>query len=138
MLDLLPDSFMKILDKYGIERDSNDLQAVARLETLKKESGSNPWPVIEECFHIFERVHPDQYKSFVIYLGTIRATRKDKKFASTKDPVTGGYLRYTLDVPQPVMMMIRAVYNPDELPMNEEFYLEFARRFQKYRIAEKM
>lgn len=138
MLDLLPDSFMKILDKYGIERDSNDLQAVARLETIKKESGSNPWPVIEFCFKIFEQRHPQKYDSYIVYLNNVRATRKDPKYGSTHDKISGGYLRYTLDIPEPVMRMIRGVYNPDELPMNNEFYLEFARRFKKYRIAEKM
>jgi hypothetical protein len=129
---------MKILDRYGIERDSNDLQAVQKLETLKKENGSDPWPVIEECFHIFEQRHLQEYKSYIIHLDNIRKTRKDPKYASTKDPISGGYLRYTLDIPEPVMRMIRGVYNPDELPMNKEFYTEFARRFRNYRIAEKM
>ncbi|MEK6882964.1 MAG: hypothetical protein AABY22_25290, partial [Nanoarchaeota archaeon] len=105
---------------------------------LKQKSGSSPWSVIEECFNIWASEKPTKYNSYLVYLQDIKETRKDKEFASTKDPVTGGYLRYTLDIPQEVMMMVRCVYNSSELPMNREFFQEFAKRFPKFKVAEKL
>ena len=115
-----------------------DLGLIDRFMSLKRKSGSRPWSVIEECFRVWESKKPKEYQSHLIYLNDIRETRKDRKFASTKDKVTGGYLRYTLDIPSDVMKMIRAVYSVDELPMNREFFHEFAQKFPKYRVAEKM
>jgi len=127
----------KIYDQFGIPRKLEHVNAVYHLFNLKDKNGSNPWPVIEECFKVFESTNPTQYNSHLIYIDDIKETRKDKKFASTKDPNTGGYLRYTLDIPEKVMYMIRVIYSPEELPMNKQFYLEFGRRFPRYKVAEK-
>lgn len=127
-----------IYDQYGIPRKSDHIQAVYSLFTLKEKHQSNPWPVIEQCFKIFEETHPKHYQSHLIYIDDIRETRRDKKFASTKDKTTGGYLRYTLDIPDMVMKMIRTLYSPDELPMNREFYRAFAKKFPNYKVAEKL
>lgn len=105
---------------------------------LKRKSGANPWPVIEMCFKIWADSNPRKYNSYLIYLRNIKATRKEKKFASTTDRVTGGILRYTLDIPEKVLLMIRGVYSPLELVMNRDFFMEFARRFPKFMIAEKL
>jgi len=113
---------------------------VEHIIKVKQRSGSNPWPVIEELFKVWERTHPKQYKSHLIYIKDVRATRRDK-FASSdprKDPVHNGILRYTLDIPDTVMYMIRKVYSANELSMNREFFLEFARKFPKYKVAEKL
>ena len=126
---------MIIYDRYN---RPIDISLIDRFITLKRKSGSNPWPVIEECFKVFESKRPTHYKSHLIHIENVRETRKDKRFASTKDKITGGILRYTLDIPQTVMLMIRCVYKADELPMNREFFMEFARRFPKYRVAEKL
>lgn len=114
------------------------IQAVEQLVALKQKSGSSPWPVIEKCFNVWAEEKPTKWKSYVVYLDDVRKTRKDPTFASTKDKVSGGYLRYTVDIPQEVMLMIRCIYSPNELPMNREFFIEFARRFPKFRIAEKV
>jgi len=128
----------KILDQYGIPRQIAHINAVERLSRLKQDNGSNPWPVIEECFKIWESTNPSKYNSYLVYLDNIRKTRKDKKFASTYDKKHGGYLRYTLDIPQKVMAMIRTIYSPEELVMSEDFFAEFARRFPKLMIPEKI
>lgn len=129
---------MKIFDQYGILRNIDHIRAADRLIDLKKKSGSNPWPVIEECIKVFEKQKPHHYKSHVIYLKNIRETRKDKKFASTTDKVTGGILRYTIDIPETVMFLIRKLYTPDELPMNKDFFHAFGRKFPNYMVAEKL
>ena len=127
-----------ILDRFGIPRKVEHLRFVAELEKLKKESGSNPWPVIEKIMDFWREQKPLQWQSYLFDLGKIRDSRKDKKFASTKDKVTGGTLRYTLDLPQPVMFMIRMMYSPEELPMHRDFNLEFAKRYPIHKVAEKL
>lgn len=131
---------MYIFDKFGIKRNVSDINAVERLFRLKASSGSNPWPVIEECVKIWQSTNPSQYKSFLFDLGVMKQTRRDK-FASSdpkKDKVHGGILRYTLDIPEKVMYMIRCIYSTDELPMDREFFRAWAKRFPKMKVAEKI
>jgi len=125
-------------DQFGRKRKLEHLQAVERLETLKRKSGSNPWPVIEECFNIWKSTNPKHWDAHLVDVYDLRESRKDKKFGSTTDPVTGGVLRYTLDIPEKVMYMIRMLYSVEELPMNREFFLEFGRRFPNLKVAEKL
>jgi len=127
-----------IYDNLGRRIKTRLIASVEKLVNLKQKSGSNPWPVIEECFNIWASEKPRKWQSYLLYLQDIKETRKDPKFASTTDKVTGGILRYTLDIPQEVMMMIRCVYKANELPMNRLFFQEFARRFPKCKIAEKL
>ena len=127
-----------IYDHLGIKRKLSDIRIVGHLETLKKKSGSDPWPVIEECFKVWQSKNPTEWDSYLYYLEDIRETRKDKKFASSTDKVTGGILRYVVDIPQKIMFMIRILYTPDELPMNKAFFINFAKRFPKLVIPEKI
>ncbi len=107
-------------DHLGIKHRMSDLVAVEKLEKLKRDSGSSPWPVIEQCFKMWEKTRPTEYESYLIYIQDLRETRKDKKFGSSTDKVTGGIIRYTVDVPKKVMDMIRAIYSPQELPMDKK------------------
>jgi len=118
--------------------NASDSAAADKLIQLKKDSGSNPWPVIEACINIWAAKHPIEWESNLIRLEEIRKTRKDSKFASTKDKVTGGTLRYTLDIPQTIIYMIRCIYDSTELEMNREFFLLWGRKFPKMKIAEKL
>lgn len=129
---------MIIYDQYGIPRKTEDIRLVEQIEKLKKESGSNPWPVIEELFRIFKTKRLAEYKSHVFYIEQTRGTRRGKFAASNPDPVHGGILRYTLDIPEFVMNGIRFVYSPEELPMNRKFFFEFAKRFPDCQVAEKL
>jgi len=130
---------MKVYDSVsGLLRESKDVMAADRLIELKKKSGSNPWPVIEECIRIWDSQGFNTWKSYLVYIDNIKKTRKDPKYASTYDPHYKGYLRYTLDIPDMVMKMIRILYTPDELPMNREFFNEWARRLPKFKVAEKI
>lgn len=127
-----------IYDHLGIPRKLTHLRAVQHLEALKAKHGTNPWPVIEACFAVWEETNPTQWRSHLVYLDEVRRTRKDRKFASTKDKQHGGYLRYTLDIPEKVVKMIRTLYTPDELPMNRRFFASFAKKFPKCKVAEKL
>ena len=129
---------MFLFDSFGIKRDIKHLNAVERLFALKEKAGSNPWPVIDECFKMWESTNPSEYKSFLVQVDDLRHTRKDRKYASTTDKVTGGILRYTLDIPEKVLNMIRCVYSAEELPMDRKFFMEFSKRFPRTKIAEKL
>ena len=130
-----------IYDSFGIKRKLSDLNAVERLFTLKEKNGSNPWPVIEECVSIWERTNPNEWKSFLFEIEETRKSRRDK-FASSdprKDKKHGGILRYTLDIPEKVMFMIRCIYSPQELDMGtSEFVIAWAKKFPKMKVAEKI
>jgi len=129
---------MKVYDPaFGTLRESADVLAADSLIELKKKSGTNPWPVIEKAIEIWASREPGTWKSYLVRLDNVRNTRKDKKFGSTYDKYYGGYLRYTLDIPEKVIYMLRVLYTPDELPMNKTFFNEWARRFPKMKIAEK-
>lgn len=127
-----------IYDQFGIKRKLAHLNAVEYLERVKEKAGSDPWPVIEACIKVWEDTNPTAWRSYLYGLQEVRDSRKDKKYASTKDKVTGGYLRYTLDVPEKVLYMVRCIYDSSELPMDRKFFLTFAKKFPQFRVAEKM
>ena len=131
---------MYYYDQWGQKRRWSDVEAVKAIEELKKKSGSNPWPVIEKCIEVWEKSNPNDWKSFLYEVEEVRRTRRDKFAASDskKDPTHNGILRYTLDITEKVMYMIRAIYSAQELPMNREFLREFAKRFPRMRVAKQI
>lgn len=122
-----------IYDQFGIPRNISDIRSVEKLESLKRKSQGNPWPVIEECLKIWKDSEPKTWESYLYRLEQVKSTRRDQRFGQSR---TGMY-RYTLDIPQKVMFMIRCLYDDEELPMNKEFFHEFARRFPRLKVAEK-
>lgn len=130
---------MKVYDREtDTIRESTDVMAVNRLYKLREKYKYNVWPVIDEILNIWHSKNPKQWDAYLVRIQDIKRTRKDKKFASTYDKVHGGYLRYTLDIPQKVISMIRFLYSPDELKMDRNFFIKFARRFPRMKIAEKL
>jgi len=127
-----------LYDQFGRKIQLADVRAVEHLEKLKKKHGNDIWPVIEACIKIWSDKHPDQWRSFLMDMSELRETRKDRKFASSTDKATGGILRYTLDIPEKLIMIIRAVYAPEELAMDKEFFHTFARKFPSFQVAEKL
>lgn len=129
---------MYLFDSNGRKHKVEHLNWIERVTKLKQTSGSNPWPVIDECFNYWAEQSPKRYRSFLVSIDNTRKTRKDPKFASTTDKETGGILRYTLDIPEEVMFMIRCIYTVDELPMDKEFFNFLAKRFPRFKIANKI
>ena len=125
-------------DQFGRQREWAHVRAVDYLYRLKKVSGSDPWPVIDGVIKVWEESHPKEWQAYIVELKDIKRTRKDPTFASSYDKKNGAYLRYTLDIPEKIIKMIRTIYNPDELPMNKEFFVEFARKFKRFQVAEKL
>ena len=129
---------MYLYDSVGRRHKASHLAWIEQVCKLKDKSGSNPWPVIEECLNFWASQNPMRYKSFLIDVDETRQTRKDRKFGSSYHKETNSTLRYTLDIPQEVILMIRCIYTANQLPMNRDFYQEFARKFPKMKVAEKL
>jgi len=129
-----------IYDALGRKIPAGDISFVNRVIDLKKKSGSNPWPVIEGCIKFWRDKRRKRWDAYLIHIDDTRETRRDSKFASVHDRANDGYLRYTLDIPQEIIYMIRCIYSPDELPMDKQsgFFKEFAKRFPVFRVAQKI
>ncbi len=123
---------MKVL-QHGKLYKSHDVVAVDRLLELKKNNPTNYWPVIEACLDLWVSKRPTEYKSFLVELADMKATRRNK-FASSKTEM----YRYTLDIPEMVIYMLRKLYTVDEMPMDKKFFRSWAKKFPRMRIAEKI
>lgn len=124
---------MYIYNQYGERRKISDIEAASRLVAMKQKHGGNPWPVIEECLRIWAAKRPNEYKSFLMDLGDVKETRKNK-FASSDTEM----YRYTLDIPETVVFMLRKLYTTDELQMDKKFFRSWAKKFPKMQVAEKI
>lgn len=124
---------MIIYNAYGERRDTRDIEAATRLIKLKGKHGDDVWPVIEEVLRIWSAKHPKEYKSFLLELADIKETRRGK-FATSESEM----FRYTLDIPEKVIYMLRKLYTINELDMNKEFFRKWAKKFPKMQVAEKI
>lgn len=132
-----PPSSIYMTTDPDIRYELKPRQAVSGADTLIEMKKTKPvWEVIAKAIDIWADTHPIQWESVLIDTKYTRETRKDKKFGTSKTKASN--LRYTLDMPLPVSKMIRALYNPDELPMDRKFFIKFARKFPAFKIAEKM
>lgn len=123
-----------IYDSLGRKINLNDVATVDGFFALKEKHGSNPWPVIEKVIDFWKEKKPSEWRSFLYNLDEVRQSRADHKFGLSK----GKTLRYTLDIPEYVVYLMRIIYSAQELPMNRRFFLEFARKFPKMKVAEKL
>lgn len=137
-------------DKYDIGLDPTEVKwapakavnAADHLIRLKKTK--DPWTVIEEIVKVWKSTNPTEYDSFLYTLDWEKADGKiiqagggkRATHASIDTKGTGGILRHTLDIPVKVNYMIRALYPPEELPMDKAFYDKWARKFPKMVISE--
>ena len=105
------------------------------------EEANGIWIVIKRIIEVWQETHPKQWQSYLVELDNVRATREDLEFGKSRDTKKHrgdrGNIRYTLDIPQAIYMMIRAVYSEEELPMNKEFFRRFGRKFPVFKVAEK-
>lgn len=115
--------------------DSHLMLAANRLIELSKIKPM--WEVVDEIIRIWSELKPKEWKSHLINMANLRETRKNK-FSSSYDKKTGNNLRYTLDVPEKVILMIRVLYGTDEAPMDKKWFNTFAKRYPKFVVAEKI
>jgi hypothetical protein len=122
-----------IFNAFGEKRQVADIEAASRLIKLKEKHGSNVWPVIDEILRIWIAKHPQEYKSFLFELKDMKETRRNK-FASSETEM----YRYTLDIPETVIYMIRKLYPEKDLPMDKKFFRTWARKYPKMRVSERI
>ena len=110
---------------------------------MKAKQTRNPWEVIDICVEAFKRTYPIKYKSYLVWLDSLRRSQKVTKVGSkrfsgvSKDKVNDAYLAQTVDFPVWIMMMIRKVYGTKELIMDKGFFRDFGKRYPEFRIMEK-
>ena len=129
---------------YGL-KDARTVAYANELLALKDKSiieeANGIWIVIRRIINIWKETHPKQWKSYLFELDNVRETRLDSKFGLSRNSKMyhgdRGNMRYTLDIPEAIYDMIRAVYNAEELPMDKEFFSRFARKFPIFKVAEK-
>lgn len=133
-----------LFDKFGQPHKLEDVTAVTAIFRLKEKSGSNPWPVIEKIIEIWTSKNPIKWNSYLTYLKEVKETRKVTSVGnhgwrgvSRADRENDGIIVYAVDFPEPVQMWLRAVYTPQELPMNLEFFREFAVRFPRFKVLQR-
>ena len=111
--------------------DSNIMLLADKLLKLKSEKSM--WEVIDEVISWWIKTRPTQWKAHLIEIKDLKETRTNK-WASTKDKS----LRYVLDIPEKIMLIIRKLYNTQECPMDKRWMLKFARRYPSMVVAEKV
>ena len=103
---------------------------------IKLKSENKVWESIEEIVKIWADSKPHEYQSYVFDITNIRETMYDPKFGTTKEK--GSNLRRYLDIPDTVMKMIRLLYNPEELPMDKDFFIRWGKSFPKMMVVQKI
>jgi len=122
-----------IFNAYGEKRSLEDIQMINHLLSLKEKYQTNYWPVIEECLRIWSKKKPQEYKSFLIELKDMQETRRGK-FATSQSEM----FRYTLDIPETVVYMLRKLYTPQEMPMDKKFFRSWAKKFPNMKVAQQI
>lgn len=123
-----------IEDASGLPRNSKDVELVEEVIRLKNTKGH--WAVIDKLLEAWSQRAPDEVNALQIEIEDHRENLTDKRFGTT----AGGKdfdRRLRMAFPRELMVMIRAIYKVDELPMDNKFYTEFLTRYPFFRIAEK-
>lgn len=103
-----------------------------RLIDLKARNTNDIWVVVDEIIKIFKSKRPKEWRAYITEVEEIRDTRADK-FGSNKK----AGLRYTVDCPEFVVKALRFLYDPEELPMDKEFWRIFWERYPIFRVSER-
>ena len=110
---------------------------------LKHKYSNDIWYVIGKVIEAWQKTNPQGYRSFIISHEQIKQTQKTYNIGTSsfsgvsKDKATGGILRYTLDIPEKIIYMLRALYSPQELPFDRDFYAKFGKKFPQFKIMER-
>lgn len=98
---------------------------------LKQENPLDIWVVVDAVLESWKQAAPKQWDSFIVSTEATRGTRANKFGANMKQG-----LRYTVDMPEWVMAVMRQLYTPDELAMDKEFFRRFWKRYPAFRVSE--
>lgn len=123
-----------ILSDYGHIRDADNVDIVEKIIQLRKTK--DPWIVIDELINLWAKTAPDEEEAQKIQISEYKEQLSDPMFGQTR----GGKefdRRFTIAIPQRLMLMIRSQYKPDELKMDSVFYRQFGKRYPFFKVSEK-
>jgi hypothetical protein len=124
-----------VVDENGIQRNKSDIDFVDEIIKLKNKTGV--WGVIDKLLQRWLVNTPDEVQALKIQIEDHKEMLTDKEFGQT----TGGKdmeRRFTLVFPMKLMLMIRAIFPPEELEFTSDFYREFTKRYPNFKVAEKV
>jgi hypothetical protein len=118
--------------------NAKNLSAVNKLIELKKVK--SPWEVIDAVLAMWHKSCPSEYDSHLVALEFAKQTGKrtsvgNKQFSNVSMSKSG-MLRRLLDIPVKVTYLIRRLY-PD-MPMDKKFFNQFAERYPKMVVSERV
>lgn len=122
-----------IEDASGMPRTAKDVELAEEIIRLK--NTKDHWAVIDKMLEAWSKRAPDEVDALEIELEDHRENLTDKKFGQTKDGKDYDR-RFKLVFPRQLMVMIRTIYRPDELPLDEKFMQDFAKRYPFFKVAE--
>lgn len=123
-----------VIAENGRVRKFEDMELAE--DIIKTKNLKDSWAVIDKLINAWAKRAPDDVEAMEINVLQYRETALDKKFGQTlggKDQER----RFKLSFPRGLMMMIRSIYKPEDLKMDNKFYEEFGRRYPYFKIAEK-
>lgn len=124
-----------IVEDNGKKRLKSDVEFADHIMKLKNQK--DHWAVVEALIGRWIKDQPDESNALKIQLDDQRELLEDKIFGTT----LGGKdfdRRYFCVFPLRLQQLLRAVYANEELTFDQDFYHEFAKRFPKFRVAEKI
>lgn len=122
------------VDDKGRILDAERVELADRVMELKNKK--DVWLVINELVNYWIKTTPEDVEAVKMNISDARENLTDKKYGETK----GGKdfdRRFQLIFPTRLNLLIRAVYPAEELPMDRQFYRDFAKRYPGFKIAEK-
>jgi len=124
-----------IVEENGKKRLKSDVDFV--YEVMKTKNSKDKWAVVEMLLNRWIKQTPEEFAAIKMQIGDQKELLVDKEFGQT----LGGKdmeRRFTLVFPFKLQQMLRAVYAEEELQFDSKFYSEFAKRFPRFKIAQKV
>ena len=120
------------MNDNGKLRKAEDVALVDKIIELKNNEG--PWAVVDFLLKVWSERSPDEVKAIQIDVEEQREMLTDKKFGTT----AGGKdieRRFKMLFPSNLSLMIRTIYKAEELPFDDKFFSEFAKRYPVFKVA---
>ena len=113
-----------------------EAETVKIVDALLEAKWKKPfWAVVEAVIGYWATKEPKAYRSYIVNLNSIKETRKDRYATSGKKDYN--QLRYLIDVPEFVVLILRKLYDTSELDMDKKFWTDFGKHFPLFKVPEK-
>lgn len=124
-----------IIADNGRIRKLEDVELAEKIIELKNQK--DHWAVIDKLIKTWEQRTPEEVQAIKINLTQYKENMDDKEFGQTKLGKEQER-RFSLVFPLQLQNMIRTLYGAEDVPFNQEFYHEFAKRYPRFKVANKI